>query len=38
MGTDHTIFAVLNGTVEFATKRNKRIYVSVRPEKAEAAE
>ncbi len=38
MGTDHTIFAVVEGTVEFATKRNKRIYISVRPDKAEAAE
>jgi large subunit ribosomal protein L27 len=38
MGTDHTIFAVVDGTVQFATKRNKRVYVSVRPETAEAAE
>ena len=38
MGTDHTIFAVVDGTVEFATKRNKRVYISVRPEKVEAAE
>ena len=26
MGTDHTIFAVEEGVVEFATKRNGRIY------------
>jgi large subunit ribosomal protein L27 len=38
MGTDHTIFAVQEGTVEFATKRNGRIFISVRPIKAEAAE
>lgn len=38
MGTDHTIFAVQEGVVEFATKRNGRIYISVRPQKAEAAE
>jgi len=29
MGTDHTIFAVAEGTVSFATKRNGRIYISV---------
>jgi large subunit ribosomal protein L27 len=38
MGTDHTLFAKAAGHVEFATKRNGRIYVSVRPAKAEAAE
>lgn len=38
MGTDHTLFAKAAGHVEFATKRNGRIYVSVRPVKAEAAE
>ena len=31
MGTDHTIFAVEEGTVEFDTKRNGRIYISVKP-------
>ena len=31
MGTDHTIFAVEEGTVEFNTKRNGRIYISVKP-------
>jgi large subunit ribosomal protein L27 len=31
MGRDHTIFAVVEGAVEFATKRNNRVYVSVRP-------
>ena len=34
MGTDHTIFAVDEGKVQFETKRNGRIYISVRPEKA----
>lgn len=38
MGTDHTIFAVVDGTVEFTTKRNSRIYVSVKPQKLAAAE
>jgi large subunit ribosomal protein L27 len=31
MGTDHTIFAVEEGTVEFNSKRNGRIYISVKP-------
>jgi len=38
MGTDHTIFAVEEGTVKFTTKRNGRIYISVEPAKVEAAE
>ncbi|HRK18183.1 MAG TPA: 50S ribosomal protein L27 [Hyphomicrobiaceae bacterium] len=38
MGTDHTLFAKVTGTVLFATKRNGRCYVSVAPQKAEAAE
>jgi large subunit ribosomal protein L27 len=38
MGTDHTIFAMVEGHVEFATKRNGRVYVSVKPTKLEAAE
>lgn len=38
MGTDHTIFAVVDGSVEFATRRNGRVYVSVKPAKLEAAE
>ena len=28
MGTDHTIFAVVEGKVEFARKRNERVFVS----------
>ena len=31
MGTDHTIFAVREGQVSFATKRNGRIFISVVP-------
>lgn len=38
MGTDHTIFAVVPGKVTFKTKRNGRIYISVHPDDAEAAE
>jgi large subunit ribosomal protein L27 len=33
MGTDHTIFALVEGAVEFKTKRNGRVFISVRPEK-----
>jgi large subunit ribosomal protein L27 len=38
MGVDHTIFAVVEGKVLFETKKNDRVYVSVEPLKAEAAE
>ena len=38
MGTDHTIFAKVEGSVEFRTKRNGRTYISVVPKTAEAAE
>lgn len=31
IGKDHTIFALVDGTVSFATKRNGRVYVSVDP-------
>ncbi len=34
MGTDHTLFALAEGNVEFATKRNGRVYVSVKPKAA----
>ena len=37
LGKDHTIFALVDGHVEFATKRNGRVHVSVAP-MAEAAE
>jgi large subunit ribosomal protein L27 len=38
MGTDHTIFALIEGTVEFKSKGNGRTYISVAPPAAEAAE
>lgn len=38
IGTDHTIFATREGTVAFETKRNGRIYISVKPDKVTAAE
>ena len=38
MGTDHTLFAKVNGHVSFATRRNGRVFVSVTPQKLEAAE
>lgn len=38
MGSDHTIFAVVEGVVEFETKRKKRTYISVKPKAASAAE
>jgi large subunit ribosomal protein L27 len=31
MGTDHTLFALTEGSVEFATKRSGRVFVSVKP-------
>ncbi|MEE9380942.1 MAG: 50S ribosomal protein L27 [Hyphomonadaceae bacterium] len=37
IGRDHTLFALVEGHVEFVTKRNNRQYVSVKP-MAEAAE
>lgn len=37
MGKDHTIYAMEEGRVTFATKRNKRTYVSVET-MAQAAE
>jgi len=38
MGRDHTIFSVLEGQVEFRTRHDDRIFISVKPIKAEAAE
>ncbi|HRD75694.1 MAG TPA: 50S ribosomal protein L27 [Hyphomicrobiaceae bacterium] len=38
MGTDHTLFAKVDGSVEFATKRNGRVYISVKPPLPAAAE
>ncbi len=31
LGRDHTIFALINGNVEFARKAKDRVHVSVRP-------
>ena len=30
MGKDHTLFALVDGQIDFATKRNGRVYVSVK--------
>ena len=38
MGTDHTIFAKIEGNVKFDTRRNGRVFISVDPRAAEAAE
>jgi large subunit ribosomal protein L27 len=32
MGKDHTIFAIVEGVVEFKHKANGRIYISVKPQ------
>lgn len=34
MGKDHTLFALIDGTVEFRKKANQRSYVSVVPAEA----
>jgi large subunit ribosomal protein L27 len=38
MGTDHTLFALTDGAVNYRTKANGRVYVSIMPKTAEAAE
>ena len=38
MGTDHTLFSLINGRVEFRTKGKGRTYVSVLPMTEAAAE
>jgi large subunit ribosomal protein L27 len=38
VGRDHTLFALVNGKVSFATKAKGRIYVSVVPMMEAAAE
>ena len=38
LGKDHTIFALVAGNVDYRTKANGRVYVSVMPKLAEAAE
>ena len=34
MGKDHTLFALVNGTVNFRVKKDNRSYVSVTPTEA----
>ena len=34
MGRDHTLFALIDGTVEFQKKRNDKSYISVLPFKS----
>jgi large subunit ribosomal protein L27 len=38
MGRDHTIYALIDGRVEFREGRLKRSYISVQPKTANAAE
>jgi large subunit ribosomal protein L27 len=38
LGKDHTLFALVDGQVEFRTKAKGRIYVSVQPMAQAAAE
>jgi large subunit ribosomal protein L27 len=38
LGRDHTLFALIDGRVEFKTKAKGRIYVSVNPMTEAAAE
>ena len=38
MGRDHTLFALTDGVVEFCTRKNDRVFVSVKPMPAQAAE
>jgi large subunit ribosomal protein L27 len=38
MGTDHTLFALTNGKIEFRTKAKGRVFVSVLPATEAAAE
>ncbi len=34
MGKDHTLFALIDGTVEFRKRKDNRSYVSVKPTEA----
>ena len=38
LGKDHTLFALINGHVEFRTKAKGRVFVSVQPMTEAAAE
>ncbi len=35
VGKDHTIFALVDGNVEFQTKAEGRVYISVKPHSSE---
>ncbi len=36
IGKDHTLYALIDGTVQFRKRRNNRSFVSVLPQQAEA--
>ena len=38
VGKDHTLFALINGKIEFRTKTKGRLFVSVRPMNEAAAQ
>lgn len=38
MGKDHTIYALIDGTVDFTKKRNNRSYISILPMEIEVSE
>ena len=38
MGRDHTLFAKIDGVVDFRRRRDDRVFVSIQPVKAVAAE
>ena len=38
LGKDHTLFALVNGKVEYRTKAKGRVFVSVLPKTEAAAE
>ena len=38
LGRDHTLFATVDGSVQFTTKRNDRTYVNIVPAVLKAAE
>ena len=38
MGRDHTLFAKIDGVVEFRRHKNERVFVSIKPVTAQAAE
>jgi large subunit ribosomal protein L27 len=38
MGRDHTLFAKIDGVVEFSRRKNERVFISIKPVQAVAAE